>query len=124
MSVDTARTDYSEMLPKWARVRDCTAGRDAILKAGVKYVPDLAGATPDQNNAYRARGSFFNATGRTVNGMNGMIFQSAPEVEIPESQKEILDDITLTNVTFESFATTTGKEIFITGRYGLSLIHI
>ena len=119
MPVETPRKDYENVLVKWERLRDCFKGRDAILKAGQKYVPDLPGADPNGNRAYRERGNFYNAVGRTVQGMNGAIFQEAPEVEMQESFKPILDDITLTNVPFETFATETGKEVFLTGRYGV-----
>jgi hypothetical protein len=118
MPVDTPRADYSAMLPKWQRLRDCFDGRDAILARGPVYAPDLPGADKAANLAYRLRGNFYNATSRTVGGMNGMIFQESPNVTIPESESALLDDITLTNVSFESFSTMVGSEIFTMGRYG------
>jgi len=119
MPVTDTRKDYEAILPKWQRLRDCFNGRDAIIAAGNKYVPDLPGVDLAGNKAYRERGSYYNAVGRTVQGMNGAIFQTAPEVELPATSDPLLDDITLTNVTFESFSTEVGKEIFITGRYGV-----
>jgi hypothetical protein len=119
MPVNAPRKDYEQMLPKWERVRDCSNGRDAVIKAGNKYVPDLPGADTAGNAAYRQRGNFYNAVSRTVQGMNGAIFQDAPEVEMPESSKPILDDITLTNISFETLATESGKEVFLMGRMGV-----
>ena len=119
MAVDTPRKDYNDILPKWQRLRDCFKGRDAVIKAGIKYLPLLPGASIEENTAYRARGNFYNALGRTVDGMNGSIFQEAPEVEMPESSKEMLDDITLTDMTFESFITEVGKEVLLMGRHGV-----
>lgn len=119
MPVDKTRADYDAIKPKWQRLRDCYNGRDAILTAGDKYVPDLPGLDQRANTAYRYRGNFYNAVMRTVQGLNGAIFQEAPEVEMAESLKPMLDDITLTNVSFETFATETGKEVFLTGRYGV-----
>ncbi len=119
MPIDAARKDYSAMLPKWQRLRDCFKGRDAVLLAGKKYVPELPGADLLENQAYRERGNFYNAVKRTVGGMNGAIFQSPPEVEMPETFKTMLDDITLTNVAFESFTTEVGSEIFLKGRHGV-----
>jgi len=119
MPVDKARADYESILSKWTRIRTCFNGRDAVLKAGSEHCPDLPGQDTAGNVAYRKRGNFYNAVGRTVGGLNGMIFQEAPEVEIPESFRPMLDDITLTNVPFETFAREAGKEIFITGRYGV-----
>lgn len=120
MPVNSPRKDYEAILPKWNRLRDCFGGRDAVLRAGNLYVPDLPGApSANANKDYRERGNFLNALKRTVQGLNGMIFQEAPEVELKESLKPMLDDITLTNVPFESFAAEAGKEVFLIGRYGV-----
>ena len=118
MPVNTPRSDYNAMTAKWSRVRDCYGGRDAVLKAGNKYVPDLPGVKEiEKNNAYRARGNFYNALTRTVQGMVGAIFQEAPEVEIPE--KTYLDDMTLTNIPFEMFSQEVCREVVLTARYGV-----
>lgn len=119
MPVDTVRGDYKEMLPKWKRLRDCFGGRDTVLAAGKLYVPDLDGTNKEGNDAYRARGSFFNALAQTVKGMNGSIFQNEPKVEMPKSLEGFLKDVTLTNVSFEMFASEVGKEVFLVGRYGV-----
>lgn len=120
MPVNTARQDYDDMLPKWKRLRDCTGGRDALIKAGTDYVPDLPGNEATVNASYRKRGNFFNATKRTIQGMTGAVFQTAPKVEqFPENIKEYLDDITLTNVNFEMFASEAGRELMTVARYGV-----
>lgn len=119
MPVDKPRQDYNDIKSKWKRLRDCSGGRDAIVKAGQEYCPDLPGADPEGNVIYRKRGNFYNAVSRTVGGLNGMIFQEAPVVTMQESLKAMLDDITLTNVPFETFAAESGKEVFLTGRYGI-----
>lgn len=119
MPVNTERPDYKEMLPKWDRLRDCFNGRDAVIKKGPLYVPDLPGNDTFMNKSYRARGNFFNATKRTIEGMVGAIFQEAPEVEFPKAFEDFLKDITLTNVTFQMFMQETGKEIMHVARYGV-----
>lgn len=119
MPVNQMRADVSAMLPKWTRCRDCNGGRDAILAAGDKYVPELSDTEPKANKAYRERGSFFNAMKRTVGGMNGAIFQQAPQVVVPDTFMSYLNDITLSNVPFETFVTDAGAEIFLTGRCGV-----
>lgn len=119
MPVNSERKDYDAMKPKWTRLRDCSEGRDALLRAGNKYVPDLDGASVAANTAYRARGNFYNAVSRTVAGLAGAIFQKAPEVNFPEGLKNYLDDITLTGVSFEMFAGDAGREVMLTGRFGV-----
>lgn len=119
MPVNSERKDYEAMKGKWGRLRDCSNGRDAVLAAGNKYVPDLPGADVAGNKAYRERGSFYNAVSRTVQGMNGMIFQAPPKVEFPATFEDMLDDVTLNNVPFEMFAVEGGKEIMLLARYGI-----
>lgn len=119
MSVNAERQDYKDFKARWLRLRDCYEGRDAVLKAGNRYVPDLPGSDATGNVAYRHRGTFFNAVKRTVQGMVGAIFQEPPEVVFPESSKDILDDITLTNIPFEMFAADVGRDVLLMGRYGV-----
>jgi len=119
MPVDSTRTDYDEMRVKWSRLRDCFGGRDAILKAGVRYCPSLPAKDVAENQAYRERGNFYNAVKRTTEGMTGAIYQEPAEVEFPEAIKTYLDDITLTNIPFEMFSQAVGKEIMLVGRYGI-----
>jgi hypothetical protein len=119
MPVQTERADYAAIAPQWARCRDVYEGRDAVLKAGVKYVPALPGSDTGANQAYRERGTFYGATQRTIQGLVGAIFQKPPEVEFPEALADYLDDITLAGVAFEQFAADAGREIMLLGRYGV-----
>ena len=115
MPVQTERADYAAIAPQWARCRDVYEGRDAVLKAGVKYVPALPGSDTGANQAYRERGTFYGATQRTIQGLVGAIFQKPPEVEFPEALADYLDDITLAGVAFEQFAADAGREIMLLG---------
>jgi hypothetical protein len=121
MPVDTKRKDFVDVEGKWQRLRDCYEGRDAVLKAGEKYVPSLPAKDAEENAAYRKRGNFYNAVQRTTNGMTGAVFQDAPEVEFPEAIKTYLDDVTLTNIPFEMFAQETGREVVLMSRYGVMI---
>jgi hypothetical protein len=119
MPVDTPRSDYNDFRPKWDRLRDCFNGKDALIKAGNRYCPDLPGLDYNENKAYRSRGTFYNAVMRTVGGLNGAIFQDEPDVQMPETLKPMLDDVTLADVPFETFAADVGRELFLTGRVGV-----
>lgn len=119
MPVDSRRKDYDDVMPKWRRLRDCYKGRDAVLKAGELYVPALPGVEVAGNVAYRERGNFYNAVKRTIHGLVGVIFQKAPEVVMPENLKVFLDDVTMTNITFEMFAVDAGQEAMLMGRFGV-----
>lgn len=119
MPVNTPRSDFLDMTAKWRRLRDCYDGRDAVLRAAAKYVPDLQVKTPAENEAYRSRGNFFNATQRTIQGLVGAIFQEAPDVIFPDPIKSYLDDITQSNIPFEMFSQEAGREVMLAARYGV-----
>ena len=119
MPVNTPRQEYTDMHPIWEQLRNTFTGRAAVIKAGTKYTPALPGATAEQNDAYLTRGNFFNAVARTTHGLVGAIFQKTPEKEIQKNFKYWLDDITLTNVTFDMFALDALHDVMLIGRYGI-----
>jgi hypothetical protein len=119
MPVNTPRQEFIDVQPVWERLRNTFTGRDAIIKAGTKYTPALPGATAEQQNAYLTRGNFFNAVARTTHGLIGAIFQKAPEIEIQKNFEYWLDDITMTNVTFDMFALDALHDVMLMGRYGV-----
>ncbi len=84
MPVNTTHPEYDASLALWLRARDVLAGEDSVKAAGERYLPKLELQTDDEFKAYRARASFFNATGRTLDGYSGLIFRRAPFVKIPE----------------------------------------
>lgn len=121
MPVNTPRAEYSEHKPKWQRVRDCREGEDAIKKRRHVYLPplDVHGARPEKYDGYLKRATFFNATGRTVSGLAGAIFQKPPKVDLPERIREHARDITMTGVSAEVFALNVVEEDLTTGRVGI-----
>jgi hypothetical protein len=119
MPVNTPRDDYNTFTDGWCRLRDAFSGREAVLRAGPKYVPDLPGLDGPKNKAYRQRGVYYNATSRTIYGLMGAIFQKEPEFTIPKQFERWLEDVTLSNVTMEMFALEAGHETLLMGRYGI-----
>jgi len=124
--VNTPRKDYQEMLSQWERARDCYDGSDAVKAAGPKYLPKLDShkgllnvGAGDKYEEYKMRALFYNATGRTVEGLGGALFQSNPSLEIPPALEPHLEDITLTGTSFNLFGLEIARELLITGRYGL-----
>lgn len=119
MPVNTPLDSYTAMQAAWQLMRDVNEGRAAVLKTGKIYVPDLPGATPKENDAYRMRGSFYNALSRTVFSMTGMLFQKDIKIKFPAPLLSYLSDVTMTNVTAEMFAFTAALETTLIGRYGI-----
>jgi len=119
MPVNTPCSDYKAYSSKWQRLRDCDGGKDTVLAAGAAYCPDLPGADGGANAAYRLRGNYYNATKRTVNGMVGSLFRLAPDVKTAAAVKPYLDDISNSDVTFETFSNQVGREVVLLNRCGV-----
>jgi hypothetical protein len=113
------------MFPKWERARDCYDGSDAVKDEGVKYLPKLdthkrlSSGGEDQYKEYVMRALYFNATGRTVEGLAGALFQVAPLVTAPMALEPHLEDITLAGKSFDLFGLEMVREVLLTGRFGV-----
>lgn len=120
--VSTTHPTYDSLLEQWERCRDCAAGEDAVKAKGVKYLPGLDShkAKPEKYAEYQMRALFYNATGRTIDGLSGAIFQKAPSVEIDnEDLRKHIQDITLTDEPLQLFSLNATREYLTTGRIGI-----
>jgi hypothetical protein len=118
-TVETQHRDYEKMLAKWQRCRDCVSGQDAIHDAGETYLPRLTDQTDDDYKAYKNRAQFYNCFWRTVAALSGMMFRKNPVVECSDNIAEMLEDVNLSNITFNVFAYQVAIEIMTTGRVGV-----
>ncbi len=117
--------DYLENLDAWQRIRDVLAGDRALKRAGEKYVARLDSQTDDEFRAYVERGSFYNATSRTVSGYVGMIFRRDPVLQIPDRSvavqpalKTFINDVDLLSTTLDSYAKNLIVDVVSLGRAG------
>jgi hypothetical protein len=120
MPIDTTHGEYDAMLPLWERMRDTSAGQDAIRAQTTKYVPcpsglDRRGAYP----AYLLRGLFYNAVRRTLAALCGLIFQKAPVVVVAESVRPFLLDVSLADQSLDLLALDVVREVLKVGRYAV-----
>ncbi len=88
MAVNSTHPDYDANAMQWLRARDVLAGEDSVKAAGARYLPRLESQTEDEFAAYKNRASFFNATARTSDAYNGLIFRRAPFVKVPEDNAD------------------------------------
>jgi len=123
MPVNSTHDQYDKMAGKWKRCRDAAAGQDAIHAAGEQYLPKLGGQDSDEYNAYKKRATYYNATGRTVDGLSGMLFRKEMQVEIPTAIEAYRDDITRDGLTLQNFAEMLAEEVLQTGRAGILVDH-
>lgn len=119
MTVSNTHPDYDKMVPKWDRCIMVAAGPDAVQEAGEAVLPRLADQTAQEYNNYLKRALFFNATWRTIVGLQGMLFRKPPIMTVPDLVKPMLDDITLSGQSLHMFALELSEEALKTGRVGV-----
>jgi hypothetical protein len=119
MAVNNTHEDYKEMCGKWKRCRDASEGQDAVHKAGTEYLPMLADQSSAEYHAYKTRASFYNATWRTISGLQGMLFRKPPVVEVAEVVKPMLEDVSLCGENLHMFALEVLEEALTVGRVGI-----
>ena len=118
-TIDTPNEEYTEYLPMWEKCRHTYEGQEEIHEYGEKYLSKLSGQNPDEYKKYLTRAMFFNAVGRTVDGMVGMIMRKSPTRNIPESLSSIESDFDLKGTHVDDFADTLLQELTITNRVGI-----
>lgn len=136
MTVKTYHKQYEDNRAKWKRCRDVIDGRDSIVENGrVRqrfvgslfnpigtadvYLPRLSGQTEAEYQAYAERAGFFNATGRTIDAMTGMIFAKDPHWNLPPAIEPYTRDITLTAINLREFSEQVVEQQMAVGRVGI-----
>lgn len=102
--VKTRHKDYTRFAPKWQRVRDVVAGQDEVHAKGPAYLPVLVDEPPLEYDKRVRRTPFYNASWRTMAAFVGMLFRKPANLEVPEQLKKLLDDVTMSGVSFNNFA--------------------
>lgn len=123
MKVDTPHSDYTKFSTKWKKCRDVADGE--VKEAKESYLPPLSGhngAMDEEYKAYLARAHYYNATGRTVDALSGMVFSSAPVIEWPESN-QFIDDVTLSGCSLQECSNEIVEDVLKTGRLGCLVDH-
>jgi len=119
MPVNTVHSKYAANTKKWKRFRDAAAGEDAVKAAAEAYLPRLSTAMTDREyNAYRQRALYYNATGRTVDGLTGLVFRKDPSIEARPIE-DLLDDVTLSGLSFRELAEKAVEEVITVARGGI-----
>ena len=133
MTVKNTHPDYNKMLQKWQRCRDVADGQDAVrmrtIAESVKhalaqmsqnaYIPSLKEQEANDYIAYVIRAPFYNATWRTIEGLNGMLFRKPPIVDAPDEVLVLLKDVTMNGDPVHMFMEDVGEEAMKVGRIGV-----
>lgn len=70
--------EYDRMLPIWTRCRDAAEGEDAVKEKEELYLPRPNGQKRSEYLKFILRAQYFNATGRTLEAYEGLIFRKDP----------------------------------------------
>lgn len=119
MPVDSKHPEYRLASPLWMKCRDAYDGEEAIKEKGMAYLPMLDGQESGEYEAYKARAMFYGATGRTVQGLSGMVVRKQPEIEAPAKVQELLKTFGYDGEAFLPFAQQVINEVLALGRVGL-----
>lgn len=117
--VSTQHPDYTAMVTQWKKGADCVSGQKAVHDAGKTYLPALTDQTDAEYLTYKLRALFVNYSWRSVSALVGMMFRKPMIVDVPESIKPLLDDVTMSGIGFYTLAQEAAIEIMTTGRDGI-----
>lgn len=120
---DKTHPQYKDMVEVWAACRAAKKGQRAIHAGGTTYLPRLSGQTDNEYSAYMMRAQFYNATGRTVEGMVGLLFRKKPNRTILPAMEPWEKDINLAGLSAEGLARKITEDVLVVGRGGLLVDH-
>lgn len=122
MSVTATRTEYDAKRTAWKLVRDAVAGSEAVKAGGYVLAVNPLDRSPENRarNESRVKAAvYFNATGRTLQALNGIAFAKWPEFVRPAALDYLLTDATGSGVGLFNQAQTAVAEVMQAGRAGL-----
>lgn len=117
---------YDAMRTTWKLCRDVVVGQRAVHKAGRAYLPELGGQTQAEYDAYKMRALFMNATGRTVEGLVGLVFRKDPVLGKLFTQapfKDYAQDIDMAGTSLAGFAQKCVTDAIVVARCGVLVDH-
>lgn len=124
MAVDNKSEQYEKYAPIWQKMRDVVEGQDAIHKASEKYLPKLDLQSDKDYKNYKERALFYNATGRTIKGLSGMVFMKDPTFsEMPDNLQELTSDIDNKGSPLKTFSKSVVDELLTITRCGILVDH-
>ena len=118
-SVVTQCSEYVANVEIWKKCRDVVAGEKNVKKSGEKYLPKAEGMSTSDYMAYKQRAEFFNATGRTLDGLHGMMFRINPFIECDKGFEQYLENVDKKNSSFVQFLSDCAYSILQVGFGGV-----
>lgn len=117
--INTRHSDYLDYQTEWETIEDVIEGQKRIKEMGREYLPKLESQSQQQYENYKERALFFNATGRTIEALLGMVFRKEPIIEVPSNIEQIEDDLSLKDETKIGFGKRLLRTTISKGRAGI-----
>lgn len=111
--------DYKRMQSRWVMCRDAMAGEYEVHDKTTTYLPALNQEKAKDYQTRLAMTPFFGASWRTIIALRGMMFRKDPDINVPDSIIDSLDNIDNTGQSFISFAQDVALEGLAVGRSGV-----
>lgn len=119
MSVETPSSIYLKLLPKWKKCRDVISGEDCVKAFRETYLPRASGMDDEDYKSYLMRAQFFNASGRTLDGLIGMLGRKPVIVDIPKGLEKYIENVDGKEHSLDQFCIQCAKDVAITGWGGV-----
>lgn len=96
--VSYTREELAKWGPLWKKIDDAVEGEAAIKAGGDRYLPrpnpnDESAENLKRYDQYLERAVFFNATGRTLEGLIGIAYRQPPAVDVPSTMEFVQSDL-------------------------------
>ncbi len=119
-NINYQHPDYVKNLPIWKKCRDVVEGEDQIHAEREMYLKKLSDEPDDSYNVRLENATFYDATSRTVEGMQGMLYRKPYKLEPDdESDNELLINVDGSGRTLPEFLRLLSFEAEVVGRFGL-----
>lgn len=103
------------MIKTWQKCRDAIAGEDTVKLRREKYLQKPSGMDDADYQSYLQRAQFFNAAGRTLDGLAGMLGRKPVMYTVPEGMEKYLENVDGKGHSFAQFVNMVCKDVLITG---------
>jgi hypothetical protein len=115
IDIKQTHPEYNTNIGKWKKLRNTVSGEDDIKKEGEIYLPKPSGMNTTEYDAYKTRAMFYGGTGRTIEGMTGLMFR----IPVMYNDKDVSNYGGLFGTTYGDIVHMAAYEVLVTGRCGV-----
>lgn len=122
--VEFEHPELRETKKQYELIGDAVAGEQHVKARKTRYLPqpnpdDLSQTNVKRYESYVTRAVFYNVTRRTLAGLVGAVFETAPTEKVPEDLKVIITDASGGGISLEQLAHKAVRWTLSFGRMGL-----